>query len=592
MSQDSQSDKATAPEHGDMPRTPASDTPAVSSRAQKPDVGLHALRAALLAAVFALVVTFAAQVWLGLLSPAQIFGDQLTVLIPLPIFSRFLALFGSNAKHFYFLTLMLVEGALTVLVGILYLRLRARLLMNRFPDSGRDAVDAVDASVPTYWEALIIALVLWLLSAGIFAPVIGGGLFGARLGNGIVDVFLVELIPNGIFALLFIYLLRRERAAMPVSSVPSGGHSSDRSLSRRVVLRRAGTVVAVAGFGFLAWEFINGAFNSLLGWSSQTHRPQLHLGNVPDRIVPPPSPTYGPWTPVSGQTLEVTSAAQFYYVSKNLASDPSIQQASWKLNIKGLVGQPYSLSYDELAGLQVVERFHTLECISNEVGGDLISNARFTGVSLADVLNRAGIQSGASELIFRAADGYSDSLHLSQALNPQSLVAYRINGEPLPAAHGFPARLLIPGLYGMKNGKWLTELEVGSGAYTGYWEERGWTREALVKTMSRIDTPHDNDLLLRKAIFIAGVAYAADRGIARVEVTTDAGETWQLATLRQPLGNLTWTLWEFPWIPPASGTYVLAVRAIDLDGRVQTPALADTLPDGASGYHAISVVVR
>lgn len=589
MSQDSQPDKATTPKHSDMSWISASDVPAVSGSTYKPPTYLHPLRAALLAAAFALAVTFVAQVWLGILSPAQIFGDRLTALIPLPIFSRFLAFFGSNAKHIYFLTLMLGEGALTILVGLLYLRLRVRILMNRFADSERDAVEAI---VPTYWEAIIIALVLWLFSAGIFAPIVGGGLFGAGLGGGVGGVFLVELIPNGIFALLFIWLLRRELAAVPVSGTSSDGRSADDSLPRRALLRQAGTVVAVAGFGFLAWEFINGAFNLLLGGGGQAHRAQLHLGNVPDRIVPPPTPTYGPWTSVSGQTPEVTSAAQFYYVSKNLASDPSIQQASWRLSIKGLVGQPYSLSYDDLQALAAVERYHTLECISNEVGGDLISNARFTGVSLSGVLNHAGIQSGASELIFRSADGYSDSLHLSQALNPQSLIAYRINGEPLPTAHGFPARLLIPGLYGMKNGKWLTELEVGSGGYTGYWEERGWTREARVKTMARIDTPHDNDLLLRKVIFIAGVAYAADRGIARVEITTDAGETWQPATLRQPLGNLTWTLWEFSWAPPASGTYVLAARAIDLDGRVQTPALADPLPDGSSGYHAISVVVR
>ncbi|MGZ3681962.1 MAG: molybdopterin-dependent oxidoreductase, partial [Ktedonobacterales bacterium] len=495
MNQESQPNiPPSGPEQDDVRPVGAPETPAASSSAQKPKVRLHSLRAALLAVAFALVITIVAQVWLGILSPAQIFGDRLTVLIPLPIFAQFLTLFGSNAKHLYFLTLLLGEGALTVLVALLYLRVRARFVAGKLPASGGDAMNS---AVPTYWEAPILALVLWLLSADIFAPLIGGGLFGANLEGGVAGVFLVELIPNGIFALVFIWLLRRELAAVPAGNAHSAASAPAGSLARRALLRRAGTVVAVAGFGFLAWEFINGAFNSLLGGGGQTHRPQLHLGNVPDRIVPPPTPSYGPWTPVSGQTAEVTPASQFYYVSKNLASDPSIQQASWRLNIKGLVGQPYSLSYDELLALPIVERFHTLECISNEVGGDLISNARFTGVSLADVLNRAGIQSGASELIFRAADGYSDSLHLSQALNPQSVIAYRINGEPLPTAHGFPARLLIPGLYGMKNGKWLTELEAGSGGYTGYWEQQGWTREARVKTMARIDTPHDSDLLLR-----------------------------------------------------------------------------------------------
>lgn len=589
MSQEQQPDTILVPKRDDVPREHVASAPAASGDAHTPAARLHALRAALLAIGVALVIALIAQIWLGILSPAQIFGDRLTVLIPLPLFSRFLSLFGSNAKHLYFVTLMLGEGVLTVVVGLLYLRVRAQLLTARLAGSGGDASGA---SVPAYWEAPILVLALWLLSAGIVAPLIGGGLFGAALEGGVAGVFLAELIPNGIFAVQFIRGVRRGVAADAATRAQPGESIPGKLVQRRVVLRQAGTVLAVVGAGFLAWEFINGRFDSLLGGGTQTRQPQLHIGSVPDRIVPPPTPTYGSWTTVSGQTSEVTSVAQFYYVSKNLASDPTIQKGSWQLTIKGLAGQPYSLSYDELLALPAVERYHTLECISNEIGGDLISTARFTGVSLADVLNRAGIQSGASELIFRAADGYSDSLHLSQALDPRSLIAYHINGEPLPAAHGYPARLLIPGLYGMKNGKWLSELEIGSGNYTGYWEERGWTDEAHVKTMARIDTPHDNDLLLRKPLFIAGVAYAAERGIARVEISTDAGVTWQPAALRQPLGNLTWTLWEFPWTPPASGTYVLAARAIDLDGRVQTPVQADPLPDGSSGYHAISIVVR
>jgi DMSO/TMAO reductase YedYZ molybdopterin-dependent catalytic subunit len=288
----------------------------------------------------------------------------------------------------------------------------------------------------------------------------------------------------------------------------------------------------------------------------------------------------------------VTNTNDFYYVSKNLAADPQIDASSWNLQITGLVERPYSLSYDELRALPQIERYHTLECISNEVGGNLMSNARFVGASLADMLQHAGIKNGASDLIFHAADGYSDSLHMSQALDPRSLVVYEINGEALPQPHGYPARLLIPGLYGMKNGKWLSSLEVGSGSYTGYWEERGWTNEAHVKTMSRIDIPHANDLLLAKPMYIAGVAFAADRGIARVDVSTDSGQTWQTATLRRPLGNLTWVLWEYSWTPPASGTYIIAVRAVDGQGYVQQPTIAPPLPDGSSGYHAISVTVR
>jgi DMSO/TMAO reductase YedYZ molybdopterin-dependent catalytic subunit len=322
-----------------------------------------------------------------------------------------------------------------------------------------------------------------------------------------------------------------------------------------------------------------------------SHGPRLSLGDVPAKIVPPPVPQYGAYTAVRGQTAELTSPTDFYYVSKSLDGDPQIAAGAWRLQITGLVSAPYSLSYDDLKALPQVRQYHTLECISNDVGGPLMSNGDFTGVSLADLLNRAGIRPGASELVFHAADGYSDALHLSQALDPRSLVVYLLDGQPLPEPHGYPARLLIPGLYGMKNGKWLTSLELGSGGYTGYWEQRGWTPIAAVKLTSRMDVPHDGDLLLARSTYLAGVAYGGAKGIAEVDVSLDGGQTWQPANLKRPLGELTWVLWEFAWTP-TSGQHVLAVRAIDLLGNVQTPASAPTLPDGASGYDAISVVVR
>jgi DMSO/TMAO reductase YedYZ molybdopterin-dependent catalytic subunit len=317
----------------------------------------------------------------------------------------------------------------------------------------------------------------------------------------------------------------------------------------------------------------------------------LSLGSVPERITPPPTPTYSDWAPVAGQTPELTSAANFYYVSKNLATDPALSASSWSLSVTGLANKPYMLTYDQLRALPSVEQYHTLECISNTVGGNLISNGRFVGVRLADILNAAGIQSGANSLIFAAADGYSDSLHLAQALDERSLIVYLLDGAPLPQKHGYPARLLIPGLYGMKNGKWLTQLTLTNTSYTGYWEQQGWTSVAAVKLMSRIDTPHDGDLLAAQPGSIAGIAYSGANGIAAVQVSVDAGRTWNAANLRRPLGALTWTLWEYPWLPDA-GQHIIAVRAIDLDGNVQQPTVASPLPDGASGYHAITVTVR
>ena len=535
---------------------------------------------ALVASALGSVLSVFGRLFLGIMTPAEIFGDRLTAFVPLPIFSSLLTLFGTNAKHLYYGGVLVLEVLLTAVAGTVYILAREKAssyLARRRPSWSLPRFGWYDSPFVMVW--------LWLLSAGILAPVLGGGLFGASLVGGAGGLVVAELLPDAVFAICFVLLLRR--AATKVTSRVS---EAEESVTRRRLLRQAGVAVAVLAGGGLIWELFSSGITSIFGIGG-SHLPHVSVASAPGRIVPPPVPSYGPWVPVSGETAEVTPTASFYYVSKNLAGDPQIGQDSWKLSISGHVSAPYNLSYAELRALPKVERYHTLECISNEVGGNLISNAYFTGVRLADVLNMAGIQSGADEMIFRAADDYSDSLHLSQALNPDALIVYLINGQPLPQEHGFPARLLIPGLYGMKNGKWLTALEVGTGQYTGYWEQRGWTREARVKMMSRVDVPHDGDLLVAGTTYIAGVAYAADQGIARIDVSTDGGRTWRPATLRRPLGNLTWVLWELTW-QATSGRHVIAVRAIDLQGNVQTPTYAPPLPDGSSGYDAVSVVVR
>jgi DMSO/TMAO reductase YedYZ molybdopterin-dependent catalytic subunit len=530
---------------------------------------------ALIAAAVAMLASLIARSLFGMPTAAELFGDRITQLIPLPVFSKLLATFGSNSKHLFFAALLVGQGLLTALAGTLYWRWRPLLIVRLLQ---RRAVDL--AETPSWVEVPALAIALWVLSAGVLAPLLGGGFFGAGLEGGTWGVLGAELVPNISFAVLFVVLLRRT-AAMPANA-PGTAHS----LGRRRLLRQGAIAVAILAGGALAWEVLANA----LRLSGRRQYP-LETQGTPERIVPPPQPSYGPWSPVPGQTPEITETSKFYYVSKNLGGDPSVQSSGWRLHIKGMVSQPYALSYDDLLALPAIDRYHTLECISNEVGGNLMSNALFRGVSLADLLNRAGVQQGANILIFHAADDYSDFLHLSQALDPRSLVVHTINGEPLPQPHGFPARLLVQGLYGMKNGKWLTALEVSAGTYTGYWEQQGWTNEAHAKLTSRIDVPSDGDVLLARPTFVAGVAYAAAAGIARVDVTVDGGRTWQPATLRQPLGALTWVLWEYVWTP-SSGTYVIGVRAIDLQGNVQTPNVAPPLPDGASGYDAIQVQVR
>lgn len=298
---------------------------------------------------------------------------------------------------------------------------------------------------------------------------------------------------------------------------------------------------------------------------------------------------------IKGLPPEITPTGDFYVVSKNPPGfDPVVDAQRWRLEIAGLVGKPVSLTYDEIKALPPVQRPHTLECISNDVGGDLISNAMWRGVRFQDVLNKAGgVGAKAVQIAFSCADGYTESLPVAEALHPDTLLAYEMNGAPLSPKHGFPVRLLVPGHFGMKNPKWITKIEGVDYNFMGYWERSGWSQQAIVKTMSRITTPGGGHMMYKVGddVGLGGVAYAGDRGIRAVDVSADDGKTWEPAQIKPPLGKYTWVLWAAVWKPTTPGEYTLRVRAQDGTGTLQTREEVGTLPDGASGYHRIRIRV-
>ncbi|MDP9296448.1 MAG: molybdopterin-dependent oxidoreductase [Actinomycetota bacterium] len=309
--------------------------------------------------------------------------------------------------------------------------------------------------------------------------------------------------------------------------------------------------------------------------------------------VSPPVPRHGVpsdahFAHVPGLTPEVTSIAAHYVVDEELI-DPDIDPVTWRLAIGGKVGRPFRMSYDQLKGLPAVERYQTLECVSNKVGGNLISTARWTGVPLKEILDRAGVPSTAMEVVFAAAGGYSDSLPIDHAMDDSTLIAIGMNGHVLPRSHGFPARVLSVGTYGMKNPKWLESIVVVDRPYQGFWEQRGWTKQAVVKTSARIDTPIDGAQLPPK-VTVAGVAFAGDRGVSKVEVSTDGGRGWHPAELRTALGPYTWRQWLYRFSPQeTSGQATILARAYDGAGMRQSPVEAQPYPSGSSGYDAASV---
>ena len=314
-------------------------------------------------------------------------------------------------------------------------------------------------------------------------------------------------------------------------------------------------------------------------------------GAAPVRPAPAPASGDDPgaWE-IAGLTPEVTSNRLHYTVDESII-DPNVDRGSWRLRVEGLVGRPLGLGYDELLAMPSTEQYVTLQCISNLVGGDLVGTAKWTGVPLARVLERAGgAGQGAVRVVFHAVGGYSDSLPIAKALDPETVVAYGMNGRSLPRGHGFPARIIAPGIYGMKNVKWLERIEVVDYDYEGYWQRSdGWDNVAEIKTASRIDVPQELTSA-ESAGVVAGLAWAGDRGIRRVEVSLDGGTSWVPATLRRELARAAWRQWRLPLPPGTSGRHRLKVRAVDGRGDLQTASPAPPHPSGASGYHEVDVV--
>jgi DMSO/TMAO reductase YedYZ molybdopterin-dependent catalytic subunit len=244
-----------------------------------------------------------------------------------------------------------------------------------------------------------------------------------------------------------------------------------------------------------------------------------------------------------GVADEITPNERFYVVSKNF-NDPRVSADKWSLEVSGLVLQPRHFSHTEILEFSTVSQYTTLECISNTLGGSLMSNARWTGVPLGQLLASVGLQPAAQAVIFRSADNYYESFPLEVLMAPGVLLAHTMNGAPLPDKHGFPLRLVMPGRYGMKNPKWITGIEIVPEPVEGYWVRRGWDRDALVQTVVRIDTPADNASVAGSRLDMSGVAFAGTRGISHIEVSDDGGTTWREARSTPPLGSSTWVRWQ------------------------------------------------
>jgi DMSO/TMAO reductase YedYZ molybdopterin-dependent catalytic subunit len=354
-----------------------------------------------------------------------------------------------------------------------------------------------------------------------------------------------------------------------------------------------GRRLSLVTLGFLgagALSGVGGVVLSRLLHSVSGDRDAFALPPV-DVGAPPVPPTVQP----KGVALPsfVTSNADFYRIDTAL-SVPQLSRSDWQLKIHGMVDREITYRFEDLERFEAVEKVVTLTCVSNPVGGDLISNAAWTGYRMRDLLAEAGVHSDADMVLSMSIDGFTAGTPVDALTdNRDALLAVGMNGEPLPTPHGYPARLVVPGLYGYVSAtKWVVDLEVTRfDRAEAYWTRLGWSPRGPIKTESRIDVPRSGQDVAKGPVTFGGVAWAQNRGVRAVEVRIDEGD-WQPADLGTGYSNDTWRLWSFNWQAAQPGSHTITVRATDNTGAVQTSDEADPVPDGATGWHTVSFAVK
>jgi DMSO/TMAO reductase YedYZ molybdopterin-dependent catalytic subunit len=478
----------------------------------------------------------------GAASPIIAVGDLVISLQPAGAKQLIVDLFGEADKLLLNLFIAVVALAAAAMIGI---------LARRWPGAATIGFGAFG---------------LLALGAALRSPL-------AEPITSFIVAFGAVAIAVGVLRLLLRIAARRAEAA--VAEMPDWGR-------RRFIGTSLAVIGVAAGSGLVGRTLLD---RRVADGSSAGQIPG------PDATAPPPPP--GSSLDVAEITPLVTSNSEFYRIDTALLV-PRPDIATWRLSVTGLVDRPFDLTYDELIAMPLIEQYVTIACVSNEVGGHLVGNALWRGVRLKELFERAGLRPEATQVVGRSVDRFTVGFPVSHAIadDREPMVAVAMNGEALPANHGFPARLIVPGLYGYVSAtKWLSEIELTTWeAFDAYWVPLGWSKTGPILTQSRIDTPRAFTRVPAGTVPIAGVAWAPDRGISAVEVRIDEG-TWLPAEMSTPISDATWVQWRYGW-EASRGEHTIQVRATDGDGEVQTDQRTTPAPDGARGHHTRQVTVE
>lgn len=434
-----------------------------------------------------------------------------------------------------------------------------------------------------------IAIVLAIVAAGagvleLRRSGVGALIFGALGGLAIVAAMIrpgagpfawVPGLVAGLVAVISLQLLVRR--LRPVAGLHPEGEDRRKFLFWTAGAAASGAIALIVG------NVARGATRSV-----EAVREVLRLPK-PARTAAPIPP--GADLEIPGLAPVVTPNSDFYRIDTALVI-PRLDQADWSLRIHGMVDREVQISWEELLALPLRESYVTLACVSNEVGGSLIGNARWLGLPVRELLARAGVHADADMVLSTSVDGFTASTPIEALTDDRdSLLAVGMNGEPLPIEHGFPARLVVPGLYGYVSAtKWVTELEVTRfDRATAYWTTRGWSDRGPIKLQSRIDVPRRGQAITAGETVIAGMAWHQHVGIAGVQVRIDGGP-WRAADLAIAISDDTWVQWSLRWLAEP-GVHIIECRAISIDGETQTEVRAAVAPDGAQGWHRVDVSV-